>query len=97
MRFTDEAQSNRLERIVLQSLWPSSAHHVRLYVSFIHGELAFVNAVDFGITWTMAPDQTAEEFELAVTNALLRIRGLPALDDIDARGSKGAAPTKKFA
>ena len=50
MRFTDDAQSNRLERIVLQSLWPSSAHPVRLYGRFIHSELVFVNAMDLGIT-----------------------------------------------
>jgi hypothetical protein len=57
----------------------------------------FVNAIDFGITWTMAPNQTAEAFEIMVANALLRIRNLPLLDDIDARGSKGAAPSRKFA
>jgi hypothetical protein len=94
---TDHAPTGNLERIILQSLWPSSAHPVRLYGRFEHGELVFANAIDLGITWTRAPDQSAEAFEIMIANALLNIRGLPALDDIDARGTRGHAPSRKFA
>jgi hypothetical protein len=100
MRFTDHAPTGNLERIILQSLWPSSAHPVRLYGRFLHGELVFANAPDLGITWTRAPDQSAEDFEIMVANALLHIRGLPALEDTDGRGREGgraSARARKFA
>jgi|ERR1019366_2345883 hypothetical protein len=90
MRYPNDVEPERLERIILQSLWPSSSHPVRLYGRFARGELTFVFAPDLAVSWTRAADQSAEDFEVTVSNAILRMRGLPCLDDVDARGRQGA-------
>jgi hypothetical protein len=81
-----------LERIVLSSLWPSSSHPIRLYGRFDeHGCLDYASAPDLGVTWTRA-GQAPADFERLIANAILQIRGLPTLDEIDPRGTRGVAP-----
>jgi hypothetical protein len=84
-----------LERIVLSSLWPSSSHPIRLYGHFDeHGCLDYASAPDIGVTWTRA-GQAPADFERLIANSILRIRGMPTLDDIERRGTRGAALTRE--
>ncbi len=82
----NDAEYERLERIVLANLWPSSAHLINFFGRFRRGELCYVSAPDLAISWTRTIDQTPDVFEEMVCNSILEMRGLPPIDTVERRG-----------
>jgi len=69
-----------MTRIILQALWPSSAHPVRLYGSFdADGALERVEAPDMALGWRRKQGEAPASFENRIIDDILVARHIPPL------------------
>ena len=88
----NDAEYERLERIVLANLWPSSAHLINFFGRFRRGELCYVSAPDLAIS------SDSERLTRRLTysrrwsvDSILEMRGLPPIDTVEkARRMQGS-------
>ena len=97
MRGANDDEPRNLVRIILHSLWPSGTHPVRMLGGFEARSLSTPRCPSMGLEWTRAADQTCEEFEASIVEAILEMRGLPSIDGADMRGRRGAIPSRGLA